>query len=110
MPSSPATTVSLSRSALGAKLLFVLLWSAGFPVAKLAVQYSPRLTLLALRYGFALCVLIVLFATTRAALPRNLKAWAHLGVTGFLVQGRLLPVHLLDIDVQHVAPPVIGRM
>lgn len=66
--------------------VFLLLWSAGFGIAKLGLQHANPLTLLALRY---VCVLIVLapFALVlRPPLPRSLRAWADVALVGFLIQ------------------------
>ncbi len=67
-------------------MAFVLLWSGGFPIAKMAVGYAPPLTLLALRYGCTVCLLIPLFIITKPALPKSRAAWGHACVVGFLVQ------------------------
>ena len=42
-------------------MAFVLLWPGGFSVAKIAVEYAPPLTLLALRYGCPIRMIIPLF-------------------------------------------------
>jgi drug/metabolite transporter (DMT)-like permease len=81
-----ASTQHASQKTFAAKMVFVLLWSGGFPIAKLAVGYAPPLTLLALRYGCTVCLLIPLFIITKPALPKDPIAWAHASVVGFLVQ------------------------
>ena len=81
-----ASTQHTSLKTFAAKMAFVLLWSGGFSVAKIAVGYAPPLTLLALRYGCSICVLIPLFIITRPALPKSRADWMHACVVGFLVQ------------------------
>lgn len=71
---------------LTAPVLFLLLWSAGFAVAKLGLQHAPPLTLLALRYVAVLVILLPIAAVIRPPLPQNLRAWVDVAVTGFLIQ------------------------
>ena len=81
-----ASTQHASLKTFAAKMAFVLLWSGGFPIAKIAVGYAPPVTLLALRYGCTVCLLIPLFIITKPALPKTRTAWGHACVVGFLVQ------------------------
>ena len=69
-----------------APALFLLLWSAGFPVAKICLQYTEPLTFLALRYGLVLVILLPLVIVLRPPLPKTGIEWAHLTVVGFLIQ------------------------
>lgn len=69
-----------------APLLFLLLWSAGFPIAKVALADASPLVVLSLRYGFSLLILAVLWVILRPPLPSSRAAWRHLAVVGFLVQ------------------------
>ena len=81
-----ASSPHASLKTFAAKMAFVLLWSGGFPIAKIAVGYAPPLTLLALRYGCTVCLLVPLFIITKPALPKSRSAWGHACVVGFLVQ------------------------
>jgi drug/metabolite transporter (DMT)-like permease len=81
-----ASTQHASLKSFAAKMAFVLLWSGGFSVAKIAVEYAPPLTLLALRYGCSICLLIPLFIIMKPALPKSRADWVHACVVGFLVQ------------------------
>ncbi|MPW19633.1 EamA family transporter [Paraburkholderia sp. CNPSo 3157] len=67
-------------------VIFLLLWSAGFPIAKIGLRYASPLTFLAIRFALSVSVLVVLCAVRRPAWPRGLHAWKHLIVVGFLVQ------------------------
>lgn len=69
-----------------APLVFLLLWSGGFTVAKIGIHDADPLTLLALRYFCVLILLLPLMATVRPALPKTRSEWIHLGLVGFLIQ------------------------
>ena len=69
-----------------APFIFLLLWSAGFGVAKLGLQHAQPLTLLALRYVLVLLVLIPIALILRPPLPKSWRAAADIAVTGFLIQ------------------------
>ncbi|MDR5766470.1 MULTISPECIES: DMT family transporter [unclassified Caballeronia] len=72
--------------ATGGPILFLLLWSAGFPIAKTGLHYASPLTFLAIRFALSVGVLLAVCAVKRPQWPRNARAWLHLGVVGFLVQ------------------------
>jgi drug/metabolite transporter (DMT)-like permease len=69
-----------------APVIFLLLWSAGFAIAKLGLQHAEPLTLLALRYGLALAILGPVALLVRPAWPCTPRAWADVAVVGFLIQ------------------------
>lgn len=71
---------------IAAPVIFLLLWSAGFGIAKLGLQHAPPLTLLAMRYVLVLVILLPLAAIIRPPLPRTLRAWVDVAVVGFLIQ------------------------
>lgn len=77
-PSSP-----LLRAA---PALFLMLWSLGFPVAKLALQHGPPITLLALRYVLVLALLVPVALVLRPSFPRGWRAVGHVALVGFLIQ------------------------
>lgn len=68
-----------------APIIFLTLWSAGFAVAKLGVEHAPPLTLLALRYGLAVAVLLPVALVLRPPLP-SARAAADVPIVGFLIQ------------------------
>jgi drug/metabolite transporter (DMT)-like permease len=70
-----------------APIIFVLLWSGGFAVAKIGLDYAPPMTFLALRYWFALVVLLAMLIVLRPPVPRRASDWGHLIAVGCLVQG-----------------------
>src|SRR6266478_1676101 len=69
--------------------LFVLLWSTGFIGSKVGVLYAEPLTLLALRFIAAGCVLGLLALACGAPWPRG-RALLHAAIAGLLVQGTYL--------------------
>ena len=71
---------------IAAPALFLLLWSAGFAIAKLGLQHAPPITLLALRYGLVLLLLLPVAAVIRPAWPRGWRQWFDIAVVGFLIQ------------------------
>ena len=67
-------------------VIFVLLWSAGFSVAKVGLQYAEPLTLLVWRYFFVIVILIPLYLYLRPPPPVKPIDWFHIAVVGVLVQ------------------------
>jgi drug/metabolite transporter (DMT)-like permease len=84
-PGSPATPAPAWLKA--APIIFLLLWSGGFAVAKVGLEHSPPMTFLALRYWLAILVLLVVLAIVRPPVPRRARDWGHLAAVGALVQG-----------------------
>lgn len=66
--------------------VFLLLWSAGFTVAKIGLDHANPLTLLALRYACVIVLLLPLFLIFKPALPRTQSEWINLAWVGFLIQ------------------------
>lgn len=66
--------------------VFLILWSAGFGVAKLGLQHANPMTLLALRYVCVLVVLAPFALILRPPLPKTARAWADVALVGFLIQ------------------------
>jgi drug/metabolite transporter (DMT)-like permease len=69
-----------------APALFLLLWSGGFTIAKVGLSYSDPLTLLAIRYGCVVVLLLPLCFIYKPPLPRGQAEWLHLVIVGFLIQ------------------------
>lgn len=111
---------------LAAPLVFLLLWSAGFAIAKIGLLHAGPFTLLALRYVIAVVVLLPLVPLLKPALPNSRTAW-HIAVTGFLIQvayfglcyfafksgvsagGVAIIVCLQPILVSLIAPRMVGE-
>ena len=71
---------------LAAPVIFLLLWSGGFSVAKLGITHAEPLSFLSLRYALVLALLLPLAAVLRPPLPQRPADWAHLAIVGFLIQ------------------------
>ena len=67
-------------------LLFLLLWSAGYVVAKVALVDAAPMALLALRFAAVIAIMATLFAILRPPLPKTLSGYLHLGFVGVLMQ------------------------
>lgn len=74
--------------------LFLLLWSAGYGVAKLALQSTAPLNLLALRFVCATLVLLPAVAVVRPSWPSPVAVKDLLVVALFLQIGHFLCVYL----------------
>ncbi|SFB23190.1 Uncharacterized membrane protein [Collimonas sp. OK607] len=69
-------------------MVFVLLWSTGFVVAKFGLPYAPPLTFLLLRFVGVLLVLLPLVLLMRAPWPTG--QIRHIAFAGILLQGGYL--------------------
>src|SRR5262245_55007109 len=87
MKSPPASSPLFS---IGAPLLFVVLWSSGFIVARLVAPHTDPLTFLSARYALAIAVLLVLAWLAGAPWPRTGRAIGANVVSGVLLHGLYL--------------------
>lgn len=69
-----------------APAIFLILWSAGFGIAKLGLAHAEPVTLLALRYLCVVALLAPLALVLRPPFPATPRAWADIAVVGFLIQ------------------------
>lgn len=69
-----------------APVVFLLLWSAGYAIAKLGLRYAEPFTMLSLRYGVVVLLLGPLALIMRPAFPTRAADWGHLAIVGFLIQ------------------------
>ena len=67
-------------------IIFVLLWSAGFSVAKVGLQYAEPLTLLVWRYSLVILLLMPFYLILKPPLPKKSIDYLHLSIVGVLVQ------------------------
>jgi drug/metabolite transporter (DMT)-like permease len=91
-PSAPATAARGVPEASPllvaiAPAIFLLFWSGGYAAGKVGLGYTGPFTLLAVRYGLVLLILLPLVLIMRPPLPRTTVEWFHLAVVGFLIQG-----------------------
>ena len=107
-------------------MVFLILWSAGFAVAKLAVAHAAPLTVLALRYALVLVLLLPVALVMRPRFPAA-RGMADVAVVGFLIQvmyfglcylafksgvsagGVAIVVCLQPILVALIAPRLVGE-
>jgi drug/metabolite transporter (DMT)-like permease len=70
--------------------VFVLIWSTGFVVARLAMPHAPPFSFLTVRFALSVLCFFVWIALARAAWPVGRAQWGHLAVTGLLMQAGYL--------------------
>lgn len=80
--------ISAGLNNIGLPLLFVLIWSTGFIVAKFGLPYAPPLTFLLLRYAGVLIILLPALYVVRAPWPKGITL--HIAIAGILVQAGYL--------------------
>jgi drug/metabolite transporter (DMT)-like permease len=71
-------------------IVFVLIWSTGFIVARYGMPHAPPLKFLATRYALSLLCFVVWVVLARVALPSSRAQWGHLAVVGVLVHAGYL--------------------
>lgn len=71
-------------------VVFVLIWSTGFIVARYGMPYAPPMKFLALRYFLSVACFLVWAIAARAALPTDRSQFKHLAVTGVLMHAGYL--------------------
>ena len=71
-------------------VVFVLIWSTGFIVAKFGLPFAPPLTFLAIRYALSIICFLVWIRFSRARWPVGRQQWLHLAATGVLMHGGYL--------------------
>ena len=84
-------------------LIFLLLggmWGSSYLFIKIGVQTVPPFTLIALRLGIGLALLIAVVAIAREPLPRHMRTYGHLIVMA--VVNIVLPFLLITWAVQYV--------
>ena len=80
-----------------APALFVVLWSSGFVVSKLALTGAEPLTWLAVRMAITIGLLLIIVAATRPAWPQGWQI-VHSVVAGLLVHGIYLAGVMLALS------------
>ncbi|MET0335419.1 MAG: DMT family transporter [Rhizobacter sp.] len=71
-------------------LVFVLIWSTGFIVARYGMPHAPPITFLSIRYALSVLCFGIWIALARAVWPQGTRQWVHLGVTGVLMHAGYL--------------------
>jgi drug/metabolite transporter (DMT)-like permease len=70
--------------------VFVLIWSTGFVVARLAMPHAPPMGFLAWRFSLSVLAFLVWIRASGAAWPQGRSQWLHLGVVGLLMHAGYL--------------------
>lgn len=71
-------------------VVFVLVWSTGFIVARYGMPHAPAMTFLAWRYALSVLAFAVWIALSRPPWPVGRAQWAHLAATGVLMHAGYL--------------------
>lgn len=71
-------------------VVFVLIWSTGFIVARYGMPHAPPLSFLAVRYALSVLCFGVWVVAAGVAWPRSRTQWLHLAVTGVLMHAGYL--------------------
>ena len=71
-------------------VVFVLIWSTGFIVARYGMPHAPPMKFLAMRYLLSVMCFAAWAWLARAALPATRTQWGHLAVTGMLMHAGYL--------------------
>ncbi|MFM2449187.1 MAG: hypothetical protein RIS44_1637 [Pseudomonadota bacterium] len=71
-------------------LVFVLIWSTGFIVARFGMPHAPPGTFLAIRYALSLLCFGAWIVWARVPWRQSRSQWLHLGVTGVLMHAGYL--------------------
>jgi drug/metabolite transporter (DMT)-like permease len=71
-------------------LVFVLIWSTGFIVARYGMPHAPPLTFLCIRYALSIACFLLWIWWAKVAWPHGREQWLHLSVTGVLMHAGYL--------------------
>ena len=71
-------------------VVFVLIWSTGFVVARFGMPHAPPMGFLAWRFALSVLAFGLWVAVSRAAWPKGRSQWLHLAVVGTLMQAGYL--------------------
>ena len=71
-------------------LVFVLIWSTGFIVARYGMPYAPPMKFLVLRYALSILCFLPWTMLARVKWPSTRNQWLHLSVTGVLMHAGYL--------------------
>ncbi len=71
-------------------VVFVLIWSTGFIVARFGMPNAPPMSFLVVRYALSLFCFLIWIFLARVAWPANRSQWLHLAVTGVFMHAGYL--------------------
>ena len=61
-------------------LVFVLIWSTGFIVARFGMPHAPPMSFLATRYALSVLCFLPWIRLAKVAWPQSRAQWLHLGI------------------------------
>ncbi len=71
-------------------LVFVLIWSTGFIVARYGMPHAPPMKFLAMRFALSIACFLPWIVLARVPWPKTRTQWLHLCVTGVLMHAGYL--------------------
>ena len=71
-------------------VVFVLIWSTGFIVARYGMPYAPPMKFLAVRYALSILCFLPWIVLAKLAWPKSRTQWLHLAMTGVLMHAGYL--------------------
>jgi drug/metabolite transporter (DMT)-like permease len=71
-------------------VVFVLIWSTGFIVARYGMPHSPPMKFLAVRYALSILCFLPWIYLAKVSWPQGRTQWLHLGVSGLLMHAGYL--------------------
>ena len=71
-------------------VVFVLIWSTGFIVARFGMPHAPPMKFLAVRYALSILCFGVWIVLSGVRWPSSRAQWGHLAVTGVLMHAGYL--------------------
>lgn len=71
-------------------LVFVLIWSTGFIVARYGMPHAPPMKFLAMRFALSIACFLPWIVLARVPWPKTRVQWLHLCVTGVLMHAGYL--------------------
>ncbi|MDH5204943.1 MAG: DMT family transporter [Hylemonella sp.] len=71
-------------------LVFVLIWSTGFIVARYGMPHAPPMKFLVLRYALSILCFLPWIALAGVSWPTSRRQWLHLSVTGVFMHAGYL--------------------
>ena len=69
-----------------APVLFLVLWSGGYVVAKIGIRHAEPLTLLVIRYALVVILMGAVFCALGLSWPKTRAEWINTAVVGILIQ------------------------
>ena len=94
-------------------LLFIVMWSSGYVVGKVALPFVGPYTLIFIRFASAALILLGVALATKAPWPKSRAQFGHLVVVGILIQALQFAGLYMGLDLgvsAAVAALIVGTM